>query len=404
MNKINLNNFIIKIDNYNYFNTFTKKILNINDKIENFNKFYFLKNQSINLVYKHLFKPISKIKISIIPTFKCNLSCDHCYVKNNIIDININENIKINSNNIKLFVKKILNKYNINNIDLSFTGGECLLNYDLCNNILIKLKKFLKSNKIKYSSAIATNLYIDLDNYIINFLKQLDKIMISVDGPEYIHNNQKKSYFNNENSFRKTIQNIIILQKHININKIYVQGAITKNDLFNKNVIYDFVYIMKKLNINENNFSIGHRCPTNINDDNYEIDLEYFKNHFFKLKIGPYSYFNRCCGFRYMSNFIISPNGNISTNYHDINNSIIGNLNSTINELEINYKKYILNNMPVLKDESCMNCPALNYCWGKCFIYSKYLYKNNPSKYCDRKKIINLLKKSIKNKYRRIIN
>mgnify|MGYP001324597476 CR=1 FL=1 len=390
--KIDTKNFLIKIHNNIYFNTLNNKIYKKENGIIFKNINDFLENIKFFDIFQH-------INITIIPTFRCTLECSHCFIKQNLVKYNEKENINLNRNNIIKYIHSYNQSYKIKSINVVFVGGEPLINYELCNNILDELIIFCKKNNIKLKSSVSTSLFININHDIINFLKKNNSIMISVDGNENSHNNQRKSNdsYINKNPFKKTIENLNEIIKYISIKNISINCSLSNNFLKNKNIIDDVNYIMNFLKIKQ--YKIHSICPVNKKDKEYFNNKKLFIKGFNEKKFNNKSHYRWCCGFRYMSNFIISPNGNISTNYHDINNSIIGNLNSTINELEINYKKYILNNMPVLKDESCMNCPALNYCWGKCFIYSKYLYKNNPSKYCDRKKIINLLKKSIKNKY-----
>ena len=44
----------------------------------------------------------------------------------------------------------------------------------------------------------------------------------------------------------------------------------------------------------------------------------------------------------------------------------IGTIYDSIDDLLENKKTDILNNMPVLQDKNCLECPLIGYCWGFC--------------------------------------
>jgi radical SAM protein with 4Fe4S-binding SPASM domain len=91
-----------------------------------------------------------------------------------------------------------------------------------------------------------------------------------------------------------------------------------------------------------------------------------------------------CCGWRYVQNLCISPDGSVWTHYYGVNNPnhLLGNLESSIDELKQAFIKSIMKS-PFVNDSRCTNCKALIYCWGLfCFARWKFVDNPKPSNFC----------------------
>lgn len=169
-------------------------------------------NSQIDLFKKMYdeYKNESKIPIRFyIPlTLSCNLGCTYCFQKNDT------KKQDLTFNNLDKIFKSILNIKNKTHDKkhiIVLYGGEPLLskNMDKINKIL----EFCKINKISIqiiSNGVNTNNYINLFKKYNNLI---DNIIITIDGPEYIHNRFRilKSGGNCYNIIKK---NTVILEEN----------------------------------------------------------------------------------------------------------------------------------------------------------------------------------------------
>lgn len=122
-------------------------------------------------------------------TRKCNFRCVYCYedyskplmedeVQNGIIN----------------FVEKELKKGKIKNLVISWFGGEPMLNIDGIKKMASVFIRICNEYEVIYTSNIVTNGYL-LDKKNVDILLNcgIDTFQITVDGPEHIHNKQRRS-------------------------------------------------------------------------------------------------------------------------------------------------------------------------------------------------------------------
>lgn len=90
-----------------------------------------------------------------------------------------------------------------NFITIEFQGGEPLLNFDIIKHIVEYSKKTNRTKQVFFS--IVTNLSL-MNEEILSFCSDNEiSICTSLDGPEDIHNSQRKCHENGGNSFQNTI-------------------------------------------------------------------------------------------------------------------------------------------------------------------------------------------------------
>lgn len=159
------------------------------------------------------------LKICLIPTYNCNLSCSYCYQKQ-LDDVGFdygNENI---SKKMLDSLEDYLRGATINRkkLHIEWFGGEPLLVSDLLINFNYKMKKICEANDCFYSSSLVTN------GYLLNkkLAKRIYKsgtqgALITVDGPKDIHNN-RRCLKNGEGTYEKIIKNIIEISDFFKIN------------------------------------------------------------------------------------------------------------------------------------------------------------------------------------------
>lgn len=137
------------------------------------------KIQDVGKIKEVLRGPLS---VGIEITNKCNFHCPYCYNERcnstDMIDMKVDDFIKIIS---------ILKR--VGAFFISISGGE-----PLCHNDFVNICKALKKSKLV--STLITNGYL-IKNYIGIVNNTFNKVYISIDGPEDIHNKIR-----GENSFQ----------------------------------------------------------------------------------------------------------------------------------------------------------------------------------------------------------
>lgn len=113
-------------------------------------------------------------------TFKCNLQCEYCYVNKSNFSLSPE-----NANSIINFIYK--HTPSKEKIEILFTGGEPLIEFELLKQIISQIKTHLSFNVNNIKFSIITNGTI-FNKDIIQFLADNNfSICISCDGPEYVH-------------------------------------------------------------------------------------------------------------------------------------------------------------------------------------------------------------------------
>lgn len=374
--KIMISNYVQKIKIKNeeyYYHTLNHKCIRINNYSQ-LNENLFFKKYDKESLYNRIFKNPSMLQLYIAPTWECTLRCPFCYVLHQLDNKKTN-NIDINQ--LDKFITNYISYYNIHTISISFLGGEALLNIDSCNEIS---DYFMKINNIKLLLNITTNLTIPLENKHIEFLKKIRIINVSLDGPLLYHNKQRKTHkdYKDLNPGLQTLKNLKILSDNNLLDKVIIQSALTQEALSDKEALKEHIFILETIGIKKEKILLG----TIANTDFYKKQNR--KNN--SIRKLP------CCVFRYMSFFTIDSEG-LFGNFFDKKKSFLGNFDTHIETIKEKYQQYILDTMPVLKDEKCLSCPALGHCWGSC--YGEFENKNKPSQHCNQEEIVNKMIKKI---------
>lgn len=293
--------------------------------------------------------------IFIILTTECNLNCSYCFEKGIKKEI-LGEN-KIQP--LLSFIEQWVGESKV--LEVVFTGGEPLLNY----NLLKKLTVILDS-KYDTKFSLISNGTLVTKKFIKFFNKFKFSIQLTLDGWKDNHNKQrsnetiKNSYFFllKITSYLLQFQNIKITIR-VNINNI------NKNDIIR--IIDDYRQI-----ILNNNFKIYFDFIDVNEESNLYLSLDdklklLFKTYYMLSKLNkkiPYQYIlGGNCQIRNKNSITINSNLNIYNCY-----SLVGeeSLGVPINKIHELYKdEYICSNT---------NCFYYHLCEGGCTYKSKVKY------------------------------
>lgn len=157
----------------------------------------------------------SRLGVTIIPTFRCNLRCDYCFQDRTNEDTMSEDTKKL----LILSLKKNLDvSSHLKVLSITWYGGEPLLMVDDILDIGLQLKMYCDAKKLKYESNIITNATL-LDENAVNKLVEagVTNCQITLDGPKRIHDKRRPSPGPNESSFVKTVDGIIAAMKKMEV-------------------------------------------------------------------------------------------------------------------------------------------------------------------------------------------
>ncbi len=179
----------------------------------------------------------------IILSHNCNSNCSYCQASSNSHYINNHLNMSITT--AKEVCKKIIQSPS-NSIKIEFQGGEPTLNFETLI-FIVNYMKFLNKTAKKYIEYILCTNLIFLNQKQINFIiKNNIYLSTSIDGPQDIHNKNRKA-ISDQNNFELVCNNIEYIQKQYGQDKVSALMTITKDSIFRIEECVD-TYI--KLNLN----------------------------------------------------------------------------------------------------------------------------------------------------------
>lgn len=336
-------------------------------------------------------------KLTILPTFNCNLQCEYCFEPKTSRYSN-NEELKEMEflNQIIDFIDSKLQMKN-DVIIVNWYGGEPLLKFHFILKAVTALNN--KFNEIKFEHYLITNGYM-LNNDKIHKLKQIgfNSIHLTLDGDKEYHDSLKRT-LDGQGTFDTIFDTLINASKEFNI---ILRINVNR---YNSNSIIELLHKIASID-SKSNVTLEFRrlSSNNSNDLRYldikeymEVYVNYIKACFdLDLKmIGLLSPNLNFCSALSNNNYVIEPNGNIRKCYEEVNNNdtILTNLQNTFfNNLEEKvWSEYRLN-------DKCISCNLLSICSGGCPRH--VIRNNNPDcKYTEEgvKEILKLLYKNMSN-------
>ena len=323
------------------------------------------------------------INLSIATTMSCNLKCPYCFEEGNKSQEFMSEEISDS------IVKYLVSKRN-HNINITWFGGEPLINF----KAIERISSSLKSNNIVFSATIITNGTL----FTKEMIKKLNSysiksVQITLDGRQSQHDT-KRFFANGKGTYTKIFENINLLLHLSNINVLIkvnldktnvesyydLQNEIQKS--FNEYTESGRLKVTRNYVRNRNEFK---GCETCMSEEDY-FDKFYNPKHalnYITNIVAP-------CPLRSRSDFAIGPDGSI---YKCL--ELLGSKDKSIGNI-LTYKidlrkqaRYALSYSP-FDDEECCNCEIFPLCGGGCPIDRERASKENKHNECA------IIKKRIK--------
>jgi len=141
--------------------------------------------------------------LTLLPTLSCNFSCRYCFEKGA-------QQRRMNDDIVNRVLKFVgLQAHRHLRTDLSWFGGEPLLEIDRIADVLPKIRAIVLSSGCEFSSNITTNGYL-LDKDTAKLLRDLDIrfVQVTLDGNKEVHDKNRITK-NNEGTFDRIFGNLL---------------------------------------------------------------------------------------------------------------------------------------------------------------------------------------------------
>jgi len=243
---LKLSRYTIIVDNYPkngkhvVFNLFTQAMVTVDDDLREFIREPNRSTKQINPEYVEMMrkmgnlvnrefdetklakkwydiykKDMSTIQATILTNYDCNYLCSYC------IEEGVKKPVYMSDRCSEAVADWLENRAKANNtkqINLSFYGGEPLLNTNPIINISIRMRNFAEHNGVIFSSSIFTNGSL-LDKELLQKLANygLKSIKVTIDGVREIHD-VRRPYKNGKGTFDVIIKNIQEIPDTIELN------------------------------------------------------------------------------------------------------------------------------------------------------------------------------------------
>ena len=360
-----------------YFHQVVQKGFLVFGCLDEFERVDILKNE---LLYSSNNEKSSYV---IALTTECNYKCIYCYEEG---CKKVSMSFETATQIVDFIKKQSLSNKMLKQINITWFGGEPLLNLNCINVIGKAISDFFFFYKYIYTTNIISNGYL-LDNKTFDNLMiyNLKNVQITVDGDKHYYNMYKVPC--DENALEKVLSNIVYVSKKCNI---VVRLNCAKDN-------YDSIKSLCKSIINKegvviNNLSFALSRIVSENQE-FEIPLGDFSEYridFYRFlyslgmrkMIKDYLPFPRTvpCGLMQKMNYVIDSDGFLYKCEHYVGKKeySIGNVEYGVTYPEI-YKKFITT---PLKQE-CRNCYIFPICRGGC---SQKRFVGEESVSCEKKK------------------
>lgn len=326
-------------------------------------------------------KPIGIIKaLCLHICHDCNLSCEYCFASEGTYNTPKDYMSKdVGKAAIDFLLK---NSGNVKNLEVDFFGGEPLLSMPVVKYIVDYAKNAAKIKGKCFSFTLTTNC-INLNEETRLYLnKEMENVVLSLDGRKETHNLMRHSK-NNKETYDIVSENALAFRKIRGNKKYYVRGTFTSQNLdFSKDVFalndigFDQISLEPVVLPDENPLSIKNEHLNQIFNEYDILAQDYlarrktdkwfnFFHYMIDLKTGPCIH-KRLAGCGAGTEYLaVSPIGDIYPCHQFVgkNDFLLGNVFLDLLNCEI---QNVFSKNTVTNKDNCKNCFAKYYCGGGC--------------------------------------
>jgi uncharacterized protein len=330
-------------------------------------------SKQLEYTYKELYFGNNSLNITLLPTMKCNFSCEYCFEEDHSTSWN-EENIDI----LKNYAEKSFK--NKEKVHIALFGGEPLLEWSKLKVLYNHIEKIKSIYKFNFTQSIATNAYLMNENIINEMVDMYSFIafQITIDGFKESHNKTRKLR-NGGETYGKVLENLkLLIRKKVNSKKnilINLRINLLNNDLTEIEQLLNEFDSVEKENILiyfRPVYKTKHFCKDNRNEANLEEFYNLANEKGFNIQsLSEKGRFQACEGDGGLSCYEITPDLDVwkCMNDMDCKYAKIGKIDES-GTLVVNHnhlEKWSRNNP--FNDDECKECKMLPLCWGGCPLY-----------------------------------
>lgn len=219
------------------------------------------------------------LAITIFVHGNCNFRCTYCY--ENFVEKHLSLE---KQDTIFSFIENKIETENIENLTISWFGGEPLLGIKTIERLSTKLIDLTKSKNIFYTSSITTNGYL-LNERVFNKLLNLkvSSFQITVNGHESIHNIQRK-HISGSGTYDRIIDNIKNTRKSNADFEMTIRVNVSNENYLTMDLFFeDMIEHFKNDERFKVNFhSVMDFCDNFVETITKDVTLELTKNYLLK--------------------------------------------------------------------------------------------------------------------------
>lgn len=323
----------------------------------------------------------SRINITLMMTMNCNFKCVYCF-ENWLSD---SERTKqLDENEFIHWLKYIIMKYHIKQVDLCFHGGEPMLEIEKIKKISDELRCFFDRNHIFYLFTAVTNGYL-LNQKNVEILRnsKIKVVQITIDGVGAVHD--KRRMLKNGNGTFDTIIGNIGKLKGI---KCYVNIVY---DNSNRGTVKDLIDFFKNNQMQDkiDLIVIGSTKPIKLNNDLTQITLSDVEDGNIRISLLKYIIKNgfktindleyQLCTLKQKNSLVISSQGMVYKCISGVGNRVfeLCKFSKDVDPFE-KQAEFIEGN----GDITCEKCSYMPIC-NKFCLYESFV-KNDNKKICKK--------------------
>jgi uncharacterized protein len=184
---------------------------------ENVNEFQIYKT-IYNKIYDILVSDKGRFSVTITPTLECNLACRYCFQdpsKNRYMSENTMQDIW---NFMEMEIKKKEFVKNVQQMHITWFGGEPLLAKNIIRNFSDKLVKLCTRYNLEYEADVITNgTLLNEDSWSVLEECKIKNIQVTLDGSEITHNLRRPFEEEPKESYRTILNNLKGLSSNIHL-------------------------------------------------------------------------------------------------------------------------------------------------------------------------------------------
>lgn len=323
--------------------------------------------------------------LMILPTYACNVSCWYCTQKHRNVYISDEDVEKI-----KKHIVYYLTEHHLKGLNLSWFGGEPLLNFGRIIELSTFAQQFCKEHGLTFRNAITTNGILLSEEYLEK-MKDLNFtfFQITVDGIQKEHD--KVKVIKGKSAYETTLRNVCLITEIIPSAEICLRYNYTMKNLkpgeFISN-LNQFIPKEVRKHIRLSIMKIWQEDERNVDESKLDCLIENAYKSDYPVSVGPG--FQSCYVDNKHFNCFFS-NGEIDKCDNEDFEECKGEINSDGRVVWSELPSFPIHTV-FSHQNDCTYCKYLPVCYGPCPVERDRAWKNNSPLKCrfsDKDKVWN---------------